>query len=202
MLLQQSSTSSTGQHTQDKTRQKQDNFLLCCLRHFLDINWRDKVWNIQVLASTGLPTIYTLPRQHRLCWLGRVCRMEDGQMLKDTMYGELACGKRPLGRPQLCYKDICNYDMKSLNINTGSWEDATADHKRWQNVFQKQLKAGEKGILKLAEEKRASQKARSHGGQWTTIHICTRCSRDCHSRIGLISHSKCCTSWGCTTNQK
>ena len=53
-------------------------FHLRSLRHILGISWQDKVTNTEVLSCAGLPTMYTLLRQHWLCWLGQVCCMEDG----------------------------------------------------------------------------------------------------------------------------
>ena len=36
---------------------------------------------------------------------------------KDLLYGELVQGKRPTGRPQLRFKDVCKRDLKALNID-------------------------------------------------------------------------------------
>lgn len=44
--------------------------------------------------------MFTLLRQHRLRWLGHVHRMPDSRIPKDLLYGELAAGRRPAGRPQ------------------------------------------------------------------------------------------------------
>ena len=59
----------------------------------------------------------TLIRQCRLCWLGHVYRMKDGQVQKHILYGELASRRRTKDRPQLRYKDVCKGDMKALDIN-------------------------------------------------------------------------------------
>ena len=84
--------------------------------------------NTDILSLTGLPTMYTLLRQHRLHWLGHVYHMEDGQIPKDILYGELASGQRGIGCPQLRYKDACKRDMRALDININSWEELAADH--------------------------------------------------------------------------
>ena len=49
--------------------------------------------------------------------------MEDGRIPKVILYGELAVGKRPRGRPQLRYKDVCKRDMRALEIDSESWKD-------------------------------------------------------------------------------
>ena len=36
---------------------------------------------------------------------------------KDILYKELAAGKRNLGRLQLSHRDVCNRDIKELNID-------------------------------------------------------------------------------------
>ena len=41
---------------------------------------------------------------------------------KDLLYGELVQGKRPTGRPQLRFKDVCKRDLKALNIDQNNWE--------------------------------------------------------------------------------
>ena len=73
--------------------------------------------NTEVLDRAGLPTMYTLFRQRRIRWIGHVRRMEDSRIPKDILYGQLAVGKRPRGRPQLRYKDVCKRDMRALEID-------------------------------------------------------------------------------------
>ena len=155
--------------------------------------------NAQVLKRAGLPTMYTLLRQRRLRWLGHVRRMEDGRTPKDILYGELASGKRSVGRPQLRYKDVCKRDLKALDINIQCSEDMAADGNSWGSTLQRQLKAGEEQIQTLAEEKRARRKARTSEADPATIHICFRCGKVCLSRIGLSSHSRRCASRGSIT---
>ena len=79
-------------------------------------------------------------------------RMEDGRIPMDILYGELASGKRTVGRPQLRFKDVCKPLMKALDVNTESWEDAAADLSRWCSVLRKQLKSGKEKILTTANE--------------------------------------------------
>ena len=105
------------------------------LRRILGINWSDKVPNAQVLERAGLPTMYTLLRKRRLRWLGHVRRMEDGRIPKYILYGELASGKRSVGRPELRYNDACKRDLKALDIDTKSWEDTSADRSRWRSML-------------------------------------------------------------------
>ena len=86
--------------------------------------------------------------------------MEDGRIPKDILYGELASGKRTIGRRQPRFKDVCKRDMKALEINTENWEDAAADHSRWRSALRKQMKSGEEKILTTAREKRAGRNVR------------------------------------------
>ena len=81
-------------------------FHLRCLRRLLGITWQDRVTNIDVLAKAGMPSMYAMLSQRRLRWLGHVSRMDDGRIPKDTLYGELATGTRPTGRPALRHKDL------------------------------------------------------------------------------------------------
>ena len=103
--------------TYSKQEQKLNSFHPRSLPGILDISWRDKVTNTEVLDRAGLPTMYTLFRQWRIRWIGHVRRMEDGRIPKDILYGQLAVGKRPRGRPQLRYKDVCKRDMRGLEID-------------------------------------------------------------------------------------
>ena len=97
----------------DNLQQARASFHLRSLRGILDISWRDKVTKTEVLDRAGLPTMYTLLRQRRIRWIAE----EDGRIPKDILYGQLAVGKRPRGRPQLRYKDVCKRDMRALEID-------------------------------------------------------------------------------------
>ena len=79
-------------------------FHLRCLRRLLGITWKDRITNIDVLAMVGMPSMYAMLSQRRLRWLGHVSRMDDGRIPKDILYGELATGTRPTGRPALRLK--------------------------------------------------------------------------------------------------
>ena len=72
--------------TYSKQERKLNSFHLRSLRHILGISWRDKVPNIEVLDHASLPTMYTLLRQRRMCWIGHVRCMEDGRIPKDILY--------------------------------------------------------------------------------------------------------------------
>ena len=68
--------------------------------------WKEKITNNEVLIKAGIPSMYTRLRQRRLRWLGNVHRMDDGRIPIDLLYGELAKGKRLVGRPKLRYKGV------------------------------------------------------------------------------------------------
>ena len=93
-----------------RSRQERRLFYMRCLRRIFGISWRDKVTNNAVLEREGIPNMFTLLKQRRMRWLDHVCRMEDGLIPKDLLYDELLTGKRPTGRPQLRYNDICKLD--------------------------------------------------------------------------------------------
>ena len=120
--------------------------------------------------------------------------MADGRIPKDILYGQLSAGKRPVGRPQLRYKDVCKRDLRALDINTESWEDLAADRDAWRSTLWKQLQAGEEKIQISAEERRARRKASASEANPATSHTCSTCGRECRSQIGLYSHSRRCTN--------
>ena len=166
-----------------------------CLRRILDIKWLDKVKNNEVFARTGLSRLYTLLQQCRLRWLGHVSRMPDGRIPKDLLYGELASGSRAQGRPHLSFKDACKRDMKALELDPNNWEQVAADINNWRKELHQGLQTGETKLQQEAIDKRALRK-----GRQTTCPIkpstfkFTHCDRDCHSQVGLYSHSRSCLS--------
>ena len=119
--------------------------------------------------------------------------MEDGQIPKDVLYGELTSGQRSTGHLQLRYKDACKRDMKVLNININSWEDLAANCTNWRSTLHKQLQSGEKKLTAVTAEKRAHKKEMA-ANRPESMHRCDLCNQDCHSHIGLYSHRRHCSS--------
>lgn len=168
-------------------------FHMRSLRRILGISWQDKVPNTEVLSRAGLPSMSTLLRQRRLRWLGHVHRMPDGRIPKDLLYGELATGSRRRGRPQLRYRDALKRDMKAVGIDTETWENLAADRSQWRGAVTRHLKTGEEKLTQAATRRRTRRKLRISNVQ-QTAYTCSTCGRDCHSRIGLHSHSRRCSS--------
>ena len=126
----------------------------CAARLILGITWQDRVTNKVVLEKAGIPSLYTLLKQRRMRWLGHVTRMRDGRIPKDLLYGELATGKKPTGRPQLRFKDVCKQDLQAFGINTDSWEVTAPDRDAWRHTVKLGLSQHEETQRVKAEEKR------------------------------------------------
>ena len=141
-------------------------FHLRCLRRLLGITWQDRVTNIDVLARAGLPSMFSILTTRRMRWLGHVIRMDDGRIPKDLLFGELATGKRPTGRPALRYKDVCKRDLKVGNFNPSNLETTAADRKCWRAKTKEIVKAGEEARQKRWQEKRLRKKL--HAGAAST----------------------------------
>ena len=85
------------------------------LRRILKIKWDHYNSNVEALAKACVEDIEILLVRSRLRWLGHVSRMEDNRPVKSLLYGELAEGTRPVGRPKLRYKDTCKSVVMHLD---------------------------------------------------------------------------------------
>ena len=85
--------------------------------------------------------------------------------------------------------------MKVAGIDTTTWEAAADDRGHWRAVVKAGMKRGEENRSVHEAVKREKRKQKSshpaHPPQ-PTIYICHKCGRDCHARVGLISHSRKC----------
>ncbi|GAA6107071.1 uncharacterized protein LOC118407100 [Tachysurus ichikawai] len=169
---------------------KLNSFHLRCLRRILRIQWQDKVPNTEVLERTSVNSMFSILSERRLCWLGHVRRMDPGRIPKDLLYGELAEGARLTGRPRLRYKDVCKKDMKMANINVNNWESYADDRPAWRLAVRQGAQKAEKMRNTNLAEKRA--RSNQQQPQQASAFTCSKCNRDCHSRIGLFSHSRRC----------
>ena len=186
-----SSEASTTYATQEK---RLNSFHLRCLRRILGIRWQDLVPNTEVLERAGLPSIFALLAQRRLRWLGHVRRMDDSRIPKDLLYGELADGARSRGRPSLRYKDSCKRDLKGSGIDLETWESLAENRGAWRSAVRSGVERAEEEHTTILQQKRAERKARSTQDTTASPFICPTCSRDCHSRIGLYSHQRKCST--------
>lgn len=166
------------------------------LRRLLSVTWQDHVSNKDILAQAGMTSMFATLSQRRLRWLGHVCRMEDGRIPKDMLYGELATGTRPTGRPTLRFKDVCKRDMLSCNINPAELETETSNRAHWRANIHTGIKQAE-NMRAMQYEERKSRKHQSNSIgaphlPTSTDHICSKCGKSCGSQIGLFSHNRRC----------
>ena len=118
-------------------------------------------------------------------------------MPKDLLYGKLDEGKRSQGRPLQCFRSVCKRDLRDCNIDVADWEAMAADRDGWRLSVKEGLSMFEVRLREEAEERRQKRKERvsqrmslpTQGSDF----VCNLCDRDCHSRIGLYSHSRKCT---------
>ena len=171
-----------------------NSFHLRCLRRLLHIRWQDRVTNTEVLQQAGLHSMFALLSQRRLRWLGHVRRMKAGRIPKDMLYGELREGTRSIGRPHLRFKDVCKRDMKLTAIEPSTWESSAADRQQWRSTIYEGVKFAEETRNSKLADKRTRRKARAASVSAASIYTCDNCRRDCHSRVGLYSHSRRCNS--------
>ena len=172
---------------------KLNTFYMRCLRRILHIKWQDHITNGEVLDRAKTTSLITILTQRRLRWLGHIYRMEDGRIPKDLLYGELASGKRSTGRPHLRFKDVCKRDMKATEIDVNKWEQLAGDRSQWRQAVTTGLRRSEEKLRQSAENKRARRKEKQGLPLSDSAFRCHLCDRDCHSRIGLSSHSRRCS---------
>lgn len=171
---------------------KLNSFHLRCLRRILRIQWQDKVPNTEVLERAGINSMLAILSERRLRWLGHVRRMDPGRIPKDLLYGELVEGTRLTGRPRLRYKDVCKKDMKLSDIDVNSWECLADDRSAWRLAVRQGIQKAEGTRNQDLAAKRAKRKQKQQQPQQASSFTCSKCKRDCHSRVGLYSHSRRC----------
>ena len=181
--------------TYAKQEQRLNVFHLRCLRRILKIQWQDKITNTEVLTRAGLPSIPALLTTKRLRWLGHVRRMEDGRIPKDVLYGELARGKRPNGRPLLRFEDACSRDMRTSNISIDDWENIAENRVNWRKSIREGVKHLEQTRIQHDLEKREICHRPIQIAETEDVEdfICPRCRRVCKTKAGLSSHRRACT---------
>ena len=148
----------------------------------------------EVLRQANIPSMYALLSHRRLRWLGHTGRMKDGHIPKDILYGEMETGSRATGRPLLRYSDVCRRDLRETAIDQDLWEEVAAVRGAWRQAVYGGLATLEEKRAEAETTRRQKKRNKASSIQLPSSSICERRQRDCHSRIGLHSHSKRCPS--------
>ena len=104
------------------------------LRAILGIIWSDWVTSNEVLQRADMPSIEAILLSRQLTWTGHVVWMNDNQLPKAVLYGELWQAKRNVGRPHLCYIDCTKRHLHAADIIDRHWEEIAHDHSAWRTA--------------------------------------------------------------------
>ena len=105
------------------------------LRAIMNISWKDKITNIEVLKRAGLPSMEDMLIQMNLRWLGHVERTDHQRLARQLLYSQLCEGKRNQGRPRLRFKDTVKRNLEKLDIDRSSWQQKAKDRAVWRNLI-------------------------------------------------------------------
>ena len=116
-------------------------------------------------------------------------------MPKDMLYGELATGSRPAGRPTLRYKDVCKRNLRAGDIAPTDLEALAADRNVWRLTTKSAAVKIEQKLKEQHEMKRQRRRVREASDTLDDkAFVCPTCKNTCLSRIRLYSHSRRCSS--------
>ena len=99
-------------------------------------------------------------------------------------------------------ESFCSLLHRALSANIPSVHASPSKHKSqvceatalkrsaWRQTVQKRLSKFEETLTQQHEEKRTRRKAAAQADRPASDIICVLCHRDCHSRIGLASHTR------------
>ena len=135
-------------------QERMNAFHMRCLRRLLNITWKDRVPNSEVLGKTSSSSLFSIMGKRRLRWLGHVHRMEDSRIPKAILYGELSQGRRHVGRPLLRFTDTCKHDMKEFQIPHSNWEALANNRMQWRNCLHAGMKACEEERIRRWDQRR------------------------------------------------
>ena len=71
----------------------------------------------------------------------------------------ISSGKRPTGRPQIRYKDVCKKDLKAVDIDINRWETLTSERSDKKRTVRPS--EPEETLAEWAQTKRQTRKARN-----------------------------------------
>ena len=175
--------------TNRRQEKRLNSFHLRCLRRILHIHWQDRITNSESVERASITSIFAVLSKRRITWLGHLRRMDPGRIPKDLLFGELAEGSRPVGRPRPRYEDTCKHDMKLSDMDVDKRESYADDRAKWRTTVGDVTSAEERRRAEQENKRRNGNRGehRPRRRQLTTVGAVTG---DCHSRIGLRRNSR------------
>jgi len=159
------------------------------LRSILRVSWQDRVTNCEVLSRASLTSIEAIILKNRLRWIGHVSRMPPTRLPRTIMYGELAEGTRPLGRPKYRYKDQAKASFRSIGLDHTTWEEEASERGQWRGAVSRGVDEFEEDRVRTECRKRvARHERRIRADQPEPTLPCDYCNRLFQTHLGLSSH--------------
>ena len=111
-------------------------FMMRHIRQIMNISWRDRITNVEILKRAGLPSMADMLITKGLRWIGHVHRMGRERLPRHLPYWKLEMGQRNQGRPRLRFKDVTKRNMKWRDSKTQDWQSKALDRQSWRTVIQ------------------------------------------------------------------
>ena len=166
-------------------------FHMQCLRKMLNVTWRDKITNNDVLTRCGSTHVHSMIAQKTLRWMGHVERMEPDRLPKVVFYSELTEGQRPIGRPKKRYKDQVKDTLKRCNISPANFEVLAASRGDWRKTTREGVEYYETALRERNDAAgRARHRQRGPSTSTDPGLMCLDCGRAFRSAAGKASHER------------
>ena len=161
---------------------------LCHLRSILNIKWRDRVPDVEVLRRAHTVSVEALVTVAQRRWAGHVQRMANNRLPRAVFYSDLRQGKRSHVGQKLRFKDVLKRHTKKTGISRDTWEEEAPQRVKWRGLLRKATSAVEE--QRQQEYYRAH--VRQHSAATSNSFQCNNSQRYCRSRAGLIAHTRAC----------
>ena len=96
----------------------------------------------------------------------------------------MSLGTRLTSRPQLRYKNVCNRDLKALQIK----KNTASARKHLRQTVNQEFKQFDVSLAEKTDQMRQRRKEKGTARGRHQLYLHTLCERDCYFRIGLCSH--------------